>query len=82
MRNYDENERKAALTAAEFNELYPVGTRVRFYPLRGEPQFEESRTRSVAWALGHGDVVVLIEGRTGGVSIEPYHLRIMEGGAG
>lgn len=61
------------MTAEEFNALYPIGTPVRYWPVLGVPGVNESvetKTRSEAWALGHGDVVVKIEGRTGGCYIE------------
>ena len=61
------------ITAEQFNRSYPVGSRFEYFPLKSDPTFVETKTRSHAWALGSGDVVVLIEGRTGGVSVE--HLR-------
>lgn len=67
--------RKPAVTAAHWNERYPIGTRVRFTPVRGRPETEESRTRSEAWELGGGIPVVKIEGRTGGVALD--HLEVI-----
>jgi len=61
------------LTAKMFNETYPEGTAFRYYSVRGDSNFIETRTRSRAWELGHGEPVVLVEGVTGGVCIE--HLR-------
>lgn len=61
------------MTAQEFNEIYPVGTAVTYFPIMGE-EGRETKTRSEAWELGHGAVVVLVEGQTGGVSID--HLAI------
>jgi hypothetical protein len=68
------------LTAAQFNERYPIGTPVIAYPgVRPEHPFYnaiaggyclETRTRSVAWTLGHGEPVVLVEGYAGGISLE------------
>ena len=56
--------------AAElFTQHHPVGTAVRYWPIRGAPEFEDSKIRSEAWVLGHGAIVVKIEGRTGGVSV-------------
>lgn len=69
------------LTADQFNARYPVGTPVIAYPwVRPEYAAEvgvtfdpddrlETRTRSVAWNLGHGDPVVLVEGETGGICL-------------
>ena len=65
--------RSSLITAAQFNEMYEVGEPFRYYPVRGDDDFVETRTRSMAWELGDGTPVVLIEGRTGGVWLE--HLR-------
>ncbi len=59
-----------------FNDTHAVGTACRYYPIAGDPQHVKTKTRSEAWALGHGAVVVNVEGRTGGVDIN--HL-VMEG---
>jgi hypothetical protein len=56
-------------SANEFNALYEEGTLVRYYPITGEDKFDETKTRSIAWELGHGEPVVMVEGRTGGVAI-------------
>lgn len=65
--------RDSIMTAEQFNGLYPEGTAFRYYPVRGDDDFLETKTRSHAWELGDGTPVVLIEGRTGGVCVE--HLR-------
>jgi hypothetical protein len=54
---------------------FPIGRRVRYYPVSGLPEFVESKIRSQTWAVGSGDIVVAIEGRAGGVSIE--HLEVV-----
>jgi len=59
-----------------FNATVPVGTLVRYYPVKDVPDFEETATRSKAWELGSGHVVVLVNGRAGGVSVE--HLEVLE----
>lgn len=60
---------KQKMTAEQASEMYPVGTKVRYYPVAGENNYEESVVRSSAWALGHGELVVKINGRAGGVAI-------------
>jgi hypothetical protein len=55
---------------------FPLGRRVRFYPVAGRPEREETRIRSVPWRLGHGEIVVKVDGRAGGVSIG--HLELIE----
>lgn len=62
------------ISEAEFNQRVPVGTPVRYYPVQGERDFIESKTRSVAWTLGHGALVVAIEGRTGGVLVQALRI--------
>lgn len=54
----------------EFAQAYPVGTPCRYYPLRGEPEFLETKIRSEPWVLAHGDVIVKVEGKAGGVLID------------
>lgn len=50
----------------------PIGTPCIYYPLKPFDRSEavKTRIRSEPWVLGHGAVVVAIEGRAGGVSIE------------
>lgn len=59
-----------------FNREVPVGAKVIFWSLR-KPWREpvRTRTRSKAWALGHGDGVVKVEGKCGGVAIS--HVEIL-----
>ncbi|MEO2039733.1 MAG: hypothetical protein ABGW90_13730 [Martelella sp.] len=53
-----------------FSVSLPIGARVRYYPVAGQPEFEEATIRSEPWVLGHGAVVIAITGRAGGVSVE------------
>jgi hypothetical protein len=68
------------MTAEEWNKKYPVGTKIRYYPIKGIPeydhQYRESKTRSIAWTLGSGHPIVKIEGLAGGVHLD--HLEICE----
>lgn len=59
-----------------FNDTFAIGTACRYYPVAGESKHRKTVTRSEAWALGHGAVVVKVDGITGGVDIN--HL-VMEG---
>lgn len=60
------------MTAPMWNEACPIGTAVRYWPIwppiPSVPPVD-TRTRSEAWALGDGTVVVLIEGKSGGVGL-------------
>jgi hypothetical protein len=70
------------LSAEEWNEKYPVGTPVRYWPvLPHEGVFApiDSTTRTPAWALGHGAVVVSIVGKSGGVALS--HIEVLPGKA-
>lgn len=70
-----------SMTAAEWNELYPIGTRVRYHSIIGQhvcgESCIESRTRSAAWDLGL-EPVVKIEGKAGGVSLQALRVLIQE----
>jgi hypothetical protein len=68
---------KGQKLADAWNAKHPVGTPVIAYPwVRPEhPAFDPktvlvTRTRSVAWPLGHGEPVVLVEGYSGGIVLE------------
>ena len=41
-------------TVESFNEKYPIGTPVRYWPVKGFDDHLDTVTRSEAWALGHG----------------------------
>lgn len=60
---------EAGLTAEAFNVAYPVGAACRYYPIAGEREHDKTKTRSEAWTLGHGALVVKIDGHTGGVDV-------------
>lgn len=59
------------MSAEEFNQQYPIGTHVTYFPVTGRLSGESrTTTRSKAWTLESGQVLVLIEGKTGGVHID------------
>lgn len=63
---------------AKFAARAPVGTPCVYYPIKPFDRSEavQTRIRSEPWILGHGAVVVMIEGRAGGVSVE--HIKFGE----
>lgn len=63
------------VTIEQATQQFPVGAKVRFFPIMGEATFEEAEVRSEPWQLGHGQVVVKITGRAGGVCIEHLQLQ-------
>lgn len=60
------------MIAADFAKAAPIGTECLYYPLKPFIRANAQRTkiRSQPWVLGHGAVVVKVEGRAGGVLIE------------
>lgn len=52
---------------ARWNALWPAGSEIELVNDFGK--VEATRTRSEAWQLGHGAIVVLVEGRTGGYDL-------------
>lgn len=72
----EEKQIEAGIAAAkDWNEKHPAGTRVKYFPIAGEPEFDMTQTRSEAWILGHGEPVVKINGCTGGVALS--HLEVL-----
>jgi hypothetical protein len=64
------------LSAAEWNEKYPVGTHVRYWnvlPRQGEGF--TTKTRGMAWELPNDTPVVLLEGKLGGIALS--HLEVI-----
>lgn len=51
-----------------WNENWPIGTGVVLVDDLGERA--ETKTRSMAWPLGHGEAVVMVEGRSGGYMLD------------
>jgi len=65
------------IKAEDWNSKYPIGTKVRYWPIKGiEKEYIDTTTRSEAWELGHGEVIVKIVGRTGGCAIS--HMAVLE----
>lgn len=54
---------------------FPIGARVRFFPIAGESASVTGTIRSAPWRLGHGAIVIKITGRTGGVHVG--HLEVL-----
>lgn len=56
--------------ACAWNEANPIGTPVTAYPATRDDEGLVTRTRSLAWNLGHGEPVVQVEGYAGGISLD------------
>ena len=67
------SKRDARIEAAR--KAFPVGAKVIYRPIMGEPEQEETRVRSEPWMLGHGAIVLKIDSRAGGVSVD--HLTLV-----
>lgn len=57
------------VSASNFNRRFPVGSRFRYYPVPGIPDWYYVTTRSEAWHMKNGRVVVRVEGMIGGFSV-------------
>jgi len=57
------------ISAWKFNQTYPIGTEIRYYPVTGQPKFEVGKTTTEAWELGHGEPVVTTDIMGGGLSL-------------
>lgn len=65
-----ETRPRSRWTAEQWNERFPVGTEVAYRATWGQPEPTlRTRTRSEAWTLPHGEPIVKIEGRAGGVAL-------------
>jgi hypothetical protein len=57
------------ISAEQWNELCPVGTPVRYWPISKVDECFDTVTRSEAWELGHGEPVVKLAHWTGGIAL-------------
>ena len=64
------NKERAELMAEGFTHKYPVGTTMRYQPVKGIEVFETVILDSIAWVLGSDDVLVRFKGRSGGFCID------------
>ena len=59
------------MIATDFAKAAPVGTECLYFSVKPFDRTKALKTkiRSAPWVLGHGAVVVAVEGKAGGVSI-------------
>ncbi|CAM7520854.1 Phage protein [Citrobacter freundii] len=57
------------LTAKTFNQRFPVGSQFHYYLTPGVSGRETVVTRSEAWSMRNGRLVVRVEGKIGGISV-------------
>ena len=60
-----------------FEAALPIGRAVRYFPVDGEAEFVTSIIASKPWALGHGEIIIKIAGKAGGVLVS--HLELVGG---
>ena len=53
------------LSVEEFNKLYPIGTKVKYYPVYSFPEFEITETDSKAYEMCGMKMVSLTRGHGG-----------------
>lgn len=80
-RNARRSQLSGSYTAEQWNTTHAVNTAVRYWPIY--PPIEgiapvDTTTRSEAWALGDGSVVVSVVGVSGGVHLS--HVEVIAGG--
>jgi hypothetical protein len=71
-------ETSGAHTADSWNASHPIGTHVRYWPVLPPVDSilpKDTITRSEAWALGDGSVVVKVIGIAGGVALS--HVEVL-----
>ncbi len=49
------------MTIEEAEYTFPIGKRVKYFPVYGEKEFEETEIRSSPWVLGDGGIVIRIK---------------------
>lgn len=64
-----ERQQQLAEQLNAWNAMHPPGSKVRYYPVAGRGQHTDTITRSEAWIAGGHSIIVLIQGKAGGVSI-------------
>lgn len=66
------------MTAEKWNAAHRVGTEVLYYPVckPGVTEAVRTKTQSAAWELANGHAVVMLEGLSGGHSLE--HILVVE----
>jgi len=72
---------EAWLQCDQFNRKHPVGTKVQYRSLLDRAtqwDVKETRTRSQAWALPSGEPVVMIDGKSGSVSLNHIEAKLEE----
>ena len=57
------------MTIEQARERFPIGTEVKYFPVKEEEAFHIAKVRTEPWMLGSGHIVVKITGHTGGVSV-------------
>jgi hypothetical protein len=61
------NKKESGMNTEQFNNKFSVGDDVVYTDDFGVEH--KAKTRSEAWELGHGDAVVMIEGKSGGYDV-------------
>ena len=63
-------------TADQFNATYPIGTPVLFWPGARRGEGRVSKTRTPAWQMYAGDVVVSVDDYPGGIALT--HITVID----
>lgn len=74
--NFEKETLPDWMDSKEFNEKFPIGTNIKYYPIQGRSSFKIGKTTTPAWELGHGATVVTTDIMGGGLLLT--HLEIIE----
>lgn len=55
---------------ADWNTRYPVGTKVKYFPVMGRLHYGETKTVTPAWVLSGHTAVINVEGVAGCVALD------------
>jgi len=67
---------KTKMTEEQASQMFPIGTKVKYFPIMDDEKYKETEVRSDVWALGHGELVLKVIGISGCVSIS--HLEFID----
>jgi hypothetical protein len=57
------------MTIEQARERFPIGTEVKYFPVKEEEAFHVAKVLSEPWSAGSGHLLIIISGRAGGVSV-------------
>lgn len=68
--NDDYQQTAAENRLAKAKADFPIGAKVRYWPVKGREEHHDGEIRSEPWEVGGGSIIILITGKSGGVAID------------